>query len=247
MTEPIDYSAHYERFHPEGSEHFDKMVSWMTQVLGRHLPPEAEGPALDIGCGFGYGLAALRDAGFTDLLGLEICPKQAERCRSAGFKVEVVEDTVKWLETHPAEFSLIVMTDVLEHIEVSKQIVFLQAVRNSLRKDGRLILTTPNANSILASRWRYIDFTHHSSFSEHSLHFALHSADFDDILIVGADNLGRPPLKLWQAGKRQALRKWIVRWCWRQVYRAELPAEDLDTISFDLNLTAVAKRTAEDR
>lgn len=243
MTESIDYSAHYERFHPEGAEHFEQMAGWMGEVLGPHLPADRKGKAVDIGCGFGYALGALKAAGFNDLTGLEISPQQAERCRKSGFQVELVDDTVQWLKAHPSGFDLIVMTDVLEHIEVAEQIEFLRAIHGGLRPGGRLILTTPNANSPLASRWRYIDHTHHSSFTEHSLHFTLQNAGFGNIVIEGAAKLGRPPMKLWQRSKRQALRKWIVRWCWTQVFRAELPWENLEDISFELNLTAVSDRT----
>ena len=107
--------------------------------------------------------------------------------------------------------------------------------------DGKVILTVPNANSPLAARWRYIDFTHHCSFTEHSLNFVLGSAGFGDIRIDNSKGIGPPPLQLWRRDQRSALRKWLVRFVWSQIYAAELPSDQgADAISFESNLKAIA-------
>lgn len=239
----IDYSIYYARFHDDSDAHAELMARMMSRVLEPHLPSDRAARVLDVGCGYGFSLRAMRTFGFADLCGVELSPQQAARCQRAGFNVEVSDDTVGWLEARPAEFDFVILLDVIEHVPVPEQIRFMKAIHTSLRPNGRVVVTTPNANAILAPRWRYNDYTHHCSFTEHSLFFVLRNAGFDRIRIDASKGIGRFPWKFWRRNSRVKLRKWLVRWCWLQVYKAELPWEKIDEIGFELNLTAAADRS----
>ena len=53
--------------------------------------------------------------------------------------------------------------------------------------------------------------------------------------------IGKFPRRWWQKEFREDLRKWIVRFMWSQVFKAELHTrENLDELCFELNLKAVA-------
>jgi SAM-dependent methyltransferase len=182
----------------------------------------------------------MRNFGHTNLLGLEMSPEQAQKSRNAGFEVVLTDDTIAWLKAHRRHFAFVSLLDVLEHVPTHLQIELARAVREALQPGGKLFLTVPNANAILSARWRYNDYTHHSSFTEHSLYFVLKNAGFDEIIIDASKGLGRFPKRLWRRDVRDLLRRWIVRWCWLQVFKAEIPWEKLDDISFELNLRAVA-------
>ena len=235
-----DYSVYYSRFHDDSEEHAQKMTTVFTDILRDCVPEDHAARILDIGCGFGFALRALRSLGYSQLRGLEASAEQAERCRVAGFEVDLAQNTAAWLATHAQQYDCVVLLDVIEHVPVIAQIDFLRAIHASLRPGGRLILTTPNANAILASRWRYNDYTHHSSFTEHSLFFILRNAAFGRIEIHAEKGIGRFPRRIWRRQAWPAARKWIVRWLWLQVFKAELPWENLERISFELNLKAVA-------
>jgi SAM-dependent methyltransferase len=206
------------------------------------LPAERSGRALDIGCGFGYAMRALQNLGFDNVEGVETSAEQATRAHRSGLRVSVVDDTTSWLRNREGSFSVVLLLDVLEHVPVAEQIDLLRAIVKSLVPGGKVIIKVPNASAILATRWRYNDFTHHSSFTEVSLQFALANAGFRDIRIFVEKGLGAFPKRLWRRAARQALRRYLVRWCWLQVYKAELSWENLNEISFDLNLKAVACR-----
>ncbi|MBC8164881.1 MAG: class I SAM-dependent methyltransferase [Bryobacteraceae bacterium] len=209
------------------------------------LPADRSGPALDVGCGFGFALRALRASGFSDVRGVEISEQQAEIARRGGFEVAVVSDTAAWLREHQGEFGLILLLDVLEHVPVPGQIDLVRAIRKALRPGGRLIVTVPNANSPLAARWRYIDFTHCGSFTEHSLFFVLCNGGFGKITMDNSKGLGAFPRRWWKLEQRGAVRKWLVRFAWLQVFKAELQeSENLDDLCFELNLKAVALNDA---
>lgn len=240
----FDYSLHYRHFHPETTEYAEQVSALIADQLLPLLPEDRDGAVLDIGCGYGFALGALAKLGFANVEGLEISSQQAERARRGGYRVHVVEDSERWLADHACRYAVILLMDVLEHLPIAKQIPLLTSIHESLRPGGRLVVQVPNANSILASRWRYLDFTHYSSFTEHSLSFALKNAGFKDIQIMAEKGLGRrPSLRLWRFGAIRSLRKYMVRWLWSQVYKAELPFTPIDEICFELNLNAVAYRS----
>jgi SAM-dependent methyltransferase len=234
----LDYGLQYARFHPDTEAHAERMAAWLRGELASHLPADRAAPVVDVGCGRGYALRALRALGYTELAGVEASPQQAEQARAAGFAVDVTDDTEAWLHARPARFGAALLLDVLEHVPRERQVALLAA----LPPGGCLVLTVPNANAILASRWLYDDFTHHASFTEGSLAFALANAGFERVAIDAEKGLGSFPKRLWRRSHRVAARKYIVRWLWLQVYKAEMPEAPLDAISFELNLKAVAYR-----
>ncbi len=240
-----DYSIYYKRFHDDSEAHAVAMSEYILSVIAPHIPSDPKVPTLDIGCGFGFALRALRTRGFSNLQGLESSAQQAKRCTESGFKVTVVDGdkTIEWIDKHEGQFGLVLLLDVLEHVPAENQISLLRSIYRSLAPAGRLIVTVPNANSLLAARWRYNDYTHFSSFTEHSLYFVLKNAAFNQIDIDSEKGLNGMPKRFWKPQWKQAFRRWLVRWCWLQVFKAELPWERLDRISFELNLKAVATKS----
>jgi SAM-dependent methyltransferase len=238
----FDYSIYYSRFHDDSDAHAEKMADWLLGVLKPSVPTDRSAHILDVGCGYGFALRALRRLGFYNLKGLEVSSQQAERCRKAGFDIEVCANSTEWISVNAQQFDYVVLLDVIEHVPITEQIVLLRAIYRCLRPGGRLIITTPNANAILANRWQYNDYTHHSSFTEHSLYFILKNGGFETVQIDATKGIGRFPRRIWKSDNWPVIRKWIVRWCWLQVFKAEIPWERLDEISFELNLTAIATK-----
>jgi cyclopropane fatty-acyl-phospholipid synthase-like methyltransferase len=238
----LDYSLHYAHWHPDTPEHVSQMRSYFAQLL-RPLVKRTDGIALDIGCAFGYSMLALKDLGFGVVEGVENSPQQAARARKLGLSVDLAADTSAWLRQRQRRYSTILLMDVLEHLPRENQIPLLAAINDSLTPGGCVVIQTPNANSPLATRYRYIDFTHYTIFTEHSLRFCLANAGFDSIEIVAEKGLGRPSLRFWRKTFARDLRRYLVRWCWYQVYKSELWFDDISQISFDLNLVAVAVKS----
>ncbi len=242
----FDYSSFYREHHDESESHAAAHAAHIRSFLGPFLPPPGAGAVLDIGCGIGCALVALRSWGFTNVQGIDINREQVESCKRRGLSVELVEDSTLFLLKHASEYELILMLDVLEHVPVSEQIRLMRAVCSALKPGGRVILTVPNASSLVATRWRYGDFTHCSTFTEHSLRFVLKNAAFENIQIPGQGPLRRPPLRLWRGSSRAAFTRWLVRYLWRLVLTIEVGGfERIEDISVDLNLIATALRPAQ--
>lgn len=236
----LNYSIYYRTWHSEDPEHVEMMVSSAAAMLGPLLDGITGSEALDGGCGFGFASLALARLGF-DVTAVEHDANQADVAERLG--VRVLRMSLQGhLQQPRAQYSVVTLLDVLEHVPVVEQVDLMRSVRDALTEGGRCILTVPNANSPLAARWRYGDFTHYTSFTEHSLRFVLLNAGFTSVdILPSAEPRRRPPVKIWTAPARQALRHWMVRKAWRQVLIAELgDREEARAAPLDLNLTCVA-------
>jgi SAM-dependent methyltransferase len=211
------YAEHYRKWHDDSDAHLDSMRRFYAYLLGDHMPPDRSAEILDVGCGMGFALDALRAMGYTKLRGIDLDEGQLAACRAKNLSAELVVDSVAYLHSEAGRYDTVLLLDVLEHVPVAHQPEFCEAIWASLKRGGTLVLTVPNANSALAARWRYIDFTHHSSFTEHSLEYVLGGAGFSDFHAFEADReRAWPKPDRWISG-------WpFSRWFWSSV--AELGA-----------------------
>ncbi len=183
----IDYTRHYQNWHSDTPEHIAKMISFYKSNILQYFTCPKDSLILDIGCGMGFLLLSLKDAGFKNLIGIDTDEGQVNSCIAKGLNVEIVTDSIAYLKQNKQKFDVITSFDVIEHIPVDMQIDFCKAIMEALKPKGFLIATVPNANSFLASRNRYIDFTHHVTFTEISLDFILYNAGFKKIEIKPMD------------------------------------------------------------
>ncbi len=240
----IDYSRIYQKFHADTPEHRAYMVAFYQRVLRSYLPAERNAPILDVGCGTGYVLLALKELGYTRAEGVEADESQVVACTTKGLSVQLTQDTRSYLASQAGRFHLILALDLIEHIPVDQQLEFVHALLTALVPGGKLICTVPNANSILASRYRYICWTHHASFTEHSLDFLLYNAGFRDIQIGEIEYFERPRW-FWLPLTGGVRHYWAFRFFrfWRRLeMMAELGPSQGRTAPLSLNLFCVAAR-----
>jgi len=238
----FDYGRYYRRWHSDTPEHRESTSKFYQRTLGPHLPAERTNRVLDVGCGMGFALLAMKDLGFGSLAGVEVDAGQVESCRAKGLDVSHAPDTVKWLREHPASFDLVLCLDVLEHVPVLEQIDFARALRGAITEKGLLICTVPNANSALAARWRYNDWTHTSSFTEHSLDLVLWNGGFKQIDIHPVEFNTRPK-RIWLpvGGARHWWAFKFFRLLRRLQVMAELGPAQGRSVPLSLNILASAR------
>jgi SAM-dependent methyltransferase len=245
MALTIDYGLQYGLFHEDTEEYFERRVEIEVRRITPFLPPKIEGEALDIGCGRGYTLGALIKTGYTNSAGIDIDQSQIEYARSKNFAAERTDSIQEFLKDKPSRYSLITMLDVLEHVPIDQQVATISSIFDALKPGGRLIVQVPNANSILAARWRYNDCTHVCSFTEQSIHPILISGGFKSATIPPLENtVPRPslrPHKLFSKQTRMQALRWMVRHLWRLVILAEIGDTAL-SIPLGLNLIAIADK-----
>ena len=191
MPEDVSYTAHYETWHNRSQEHLRTMLQFYARTFDSDLraiaaalgKPLVDLRLLDFGCGMGLFLHYCQTQGVRSLTGFELDEGQASYGRGLGLNVEQSPDPLAWLEAHKDEYDVIFSIDVLEHVPTDHLPRTLRCLRGLLGAQGRFVATVPNGNAALAGRWRYIDWTHRTSFSEHSLTHVLRMAGFQDPVV----------------------------------------------------------------
>jgi 2-polyprenyl-3-methyl-5-hydroxy-6-metoxy-1,4-benzoquinol methylase len=140
---PTDTEDHPERI--DADENRGRLI--VSEHVGRYLwaAQLADGlKVLDAGCGTGYGIAILEDAGAGHVVGVDVSAEAVASASQAnpGPRVEVRLGDVQALPFSDGEFDLVVCFEVIEH--VSEHEAVLDELARVVRPGGTLCISTPN-------------------------------------------------------------------------------------------------------
>ena len=158
---------------------------WCPLYIQQVLPKNRNSRILDIGCGTGDFLYALKMNGYKNLLGIDMDEKSVKVVNGRGIKC-VCQDVMQY---HPKEkYDVITLHHVLEHIEKKEVLILLEHINKELLADkGMLIIRVPNAQSCTGCYWAYEDFTHVTLYTAGSLKFILKNIGFRKIEFLDKD------------------------------------------------------------
>jgi len=209
----------------------------LRRLIRQHFPADKNAAVLDLGCGHGALLHFARDAGYTNLRGVDGSLQQVAAARRLGIEGVTEGDLNDTLEAQAdASLDVVVAFDVIEHFTRDEVLPFVDQVRRVLRPGGRWIIHVPNAESPFGGRMRYWDLTHELAFTRTSLAQLLLSSGFADVRCFE----DAPAVH----GATSALR-WMLWKGFRGVLRLYIAAETGDASNkhiFSQNLLAVASR-----
>jgi 2-polyprenyl-3-methyl-5-hydroxy-6-metoxy-1,4-benzoquinol methylase len=125
------------------------------------LPALAGGSLLEIGCGSGTFLARMQRLGW-NVRGVDPDPEAVSWGRQA-YGLDLLCGTLESIHLPADSFDVITMNHVIEHVH--DPIALLTECQRLLRPGGRLIVTTPNADSwghkIFTGNWRGLEPPRH--------------------------------------------------------------------------------------
>jgi SAM-dependent methyltransferase len=128
-----------------------KLFSDEIRRLG--VPPTAQ--IVDVGTGTGTNLRLLRELGFSRVEGVDFSDDAIRFCRDKGLG-EVIKSDVYSLPFADGSLDLVLMTDVVEHVEDDRRAI-AEAAR-VLRPGGALLITVPAFQALWG---RQDDVSHH--------------------------------------------------------------------------------------
>jgi len=136
---------------------------------------------VDIGCGRGELLDALRDSGVS-VRGVDISPAMVEICRGRGFDVER-GDALGYVAKQPdASLGGLIAIQVVEHFTPAYLTRFLEAAYHALKPGAAIVLETINPNCWMAFFETYIrDLTHQQPLHPETLRLLVQASGFSNV------------------------------------------------------------------
>lgn len=135
------------------------------QRYRRFLPSDAAAPVLDIGCGTGRFLEALRSIGHSCVEGVDVSPSQVDAATARGVTGITLAPALDYLRQRRGRYAMIAAFNVLEHQTREELFELLDTIRDALVPGGSLIAVVPNAKGLFGAHVRFADITHELSFA----------------------------------------------------------------------------------
>jgi SAM-dependent methyltransferase len=138
------------------------------------------GSLLDVGCNVGLFLKVAREEGYS-VKGVELNQACAAYARDT-FNFEIYSTPLESATLEDESFDVVTLFDVLEHVPDIH--VLMSIITKILKKDGLLVVQSPNIHSLMAkltgSKWSWLTPSDHLyHFSIQSLTMLLRSHSFD--------------------------------------------------------------------
>jgi SAM-dependent methyltransferase len=155
---------------------------------------------LDLGCGRGELLDALRDAGMKGK-GVDMDESMVERCREKGHEVELADAATALRSYEDGTIPAVFAAQVVEHLSADQLSELLSLSAAKLEPGGVAIFETVNPHNPAALKAFWTDTTHHhpmfpevllahcrlAGFASGDVRFPVESGDFDSDIYVNRD------------------------------------------------------------
>lgn len=158
---------------------FRKLLSERKKYRYMFLKEVPTGKLLDVGCGGGRFLRRMQKSGWT-VEGVDFDDKAAERVKNK-YGIKTYVGDLRNLDIPSESYDAIVMSHAIEH--VFDPVSLLVECNKLLKKEGRLVIITPNAGSVAHRRfgkyWRGLEVPRHIQiFSRKGMDICLKEAGF---------------------------------------------------------------------
>lgn len=149
------------------------------------LPKRKDAAILDIGFGGGWFIAACVKLGYTNIAGADFGIANKEHVRDwakGAIELHEIENDIgDFLAHRPEAYDFIHMSHVIEHIPKYSLLWVVDAIFRALKKDGVLLLRTPNMEGPTPNSSLYVTLAHEYGFAGSNLQSLLDICGFDDI------------------------------------------------------------------
>ncbi|MES9870427.1 MAG: class I SAM-dependent methyltransferase [Sedimenticola sp.] len=164
---------------PASLEDFAPRAPTLKKVVREFFPERKDAAVLDLGCGHGALIYFARQAGYTNVRGVDVSGEQVAEARRLGIEGVEEKDLLDTLAAAPdGSIDCVVAFDVIEHFTKDELLEFVDEVYRVLKPNGRWLIHAPNGESPFCSSILYSDFTHELAFTRASLLQLLLSSGF---------------------------------------------------------------------
>ena len=137
---------------------------------------------LDVGCGEGYG-ASLMARHFKRVTGADIDLDIIKYARDKYFNQSYRLAFLPLRTCQKHKYDMITCHQVIEHVD--DPVSFLKMLKNMLKKNGKLQITTPNRITRIGSKGKPFNRDHVDEYSKKNLEIFYKKAGFEEVNIYG--------------------------------------------------------------
>jgi 2-polyprenyl-3-methyl-5-hydroxy-6-metoxy-1,4-benzoquinol methylase len=156
----------------------NKRKPLLDYIIKNYFPINRNVKILDIGCGYGALLYFAQKLGYKNSFGFDISVSQVKISKKLKINNIILSSFENYFKNKKNKYDLIVMLDVIEHLEKKKIKLYLEKIKKFLTTNGRIIIHTNNAVSPFFGNVRYGDSTHQTAFTDNSLEKILRDSNF---------------------------------------------------------------------
>ena len=138
----------------------------------------------DMGCGSGSLLKGLKDAGYTNVIGMDLSEEQVNMAHEFGVSEVVLGDAMQFFRSSEEQFDVITGMDIIEHFTKDELVELLLLIQSKLKKGGMAIFRTPNMDAPIATAFAIGDFTHENYLNASSAEQVMLSCGFSNVSVV---------------------------------------------------------------
>ena len=187
----VFYRELEDRYRGSREEILERMRVYIPHLEDLKAMDTVKYPAVDIACGRGEWLEILQEEGI-NAMGVDINAWQVKDAQDMGLSIEIA-DALEWLSARRARsVSLISMMQIIEHLDFPTLVQVLKESMRVLRPGGKLLLETPNPESLIVGAYKFwMDPTHVRPYPPQVISRLLESLAFDQIEILRLHPDGR--------------------------------------------------------
>lgn len=178
-------STHWNYTHTFSKKAYDHYAKVSRKRFKAILPDDKVAKIIDIACGAGHFLYFLQKEGYGNAKGIDLSSEMVEIARKIGINNVEKADLFEYLSEHLQSFDMVVANDIIEHLSKDEIVKFLDLIHQSLKPEGKVLISTINAQSLLGASIVFIDFTHEIGFTPNSLLQVMRVCGFRDVSIYG--------------------------------------------------------------
>lgn len=172
-------------------------------LISRFLPSDSGTRLLEIGCGWGTFLLALKRHGYSNIEAMDLMPECVAHVEQEFGVGATYGDLREFLRGQRRAYDVIAAFDVLEHFTKNELVPLTKTLCEWLRPGGLLIIKVPNGASLGGLNLRYSGFTHELAFTPTSLDELFRAVGFEYCETVPEPIHGR---RKWRVAFRRAAR-----------------------------------------
>jgi SAM-dependent methyltransferase len=161
---------------------FEIMANNYESLFLPLLPEDRQVRCVDLACGYGNFLYALREFGFRDVVGFDLDQAQVALARELGLDARI-GDACELIKNQ-TNLGLISALDLIEHLDKNTAVKLLEDMYKSLAPNGVILIRCPCADGFTGSHDICNDLTHRWGATSNMFGQLLRAVGFTEVRII---------------------------------------------------------------